>query len=164
MIQTMIDLLYSEDVMLYLLLVFIALTHVPHAVSQIRFHYLIRGFMMKNLVPRYLGLEHIILEAIAAAMRGNHDAVSAPNVIKLVNEERFKQLTGNDKNFSSGSVYGTLSRLKGKCFLQKVVIFENDRDVLAYQMTDRGTEVLKNVRSKAEIAMNNLPSYIPSVI
>lgn len=113
-------------------------------------------------LPRFLSLEHIILEAISATSKHYKDAVATHIIIKTINDDKFKSVIGNSKNISSGTIYGTLSRLKGKQFLMKVLISDNDNEVLAYKLTDCGKIVLNEIRSTAKHAVNHLPSFTPA--
>ena len=112
-------------------------------------------------VPKFLSLEHVILEVIASASRQKHTAVSTQKIILYINNHDFKKVVGVKKNFSSGAIYGTLSRLKGKQWLRKVMIIENEKEILAYQLTDSGHEVLCNIKNTAKTAIKGLENFVP---
>ncbi len=119
---------------------------------------------MKNLIvgiPRFLSLEHAALKIIDSATRYNCTAIASSTVIKMMNEERFLNIISSSKPISSGAIFGTLSRLKGKNLLTKVMIVDNGREVLAYQLTSKGKDVLNEINVRAANAVEKLSDYQP---
>jgi len=111
-------------------------------------------------IPKFLSLEHAVLEVIDAAARSNCKAVSSTTVIKMINEKKFLEIL-EKTSVTSGAIFGTLSRLKGKHYLSKVMILENGREVLAYKITDSGQTVLNEIRKRTANAVDQLTDYQP---
>jgi hypothetical protein len=118
---------------------------------------------MKKLLPKFLGIEHLILEAIDSARRKEKEAVTVKNIILILNDPKMLELTGNRKEVSGGSVFGTLSRLKGKGLLAKVLTIDNGNEELGYKITGHGSEVLNGIRHVAEKALDGLPEFMPGI-
>ena len=79
-------------------------------------------------------------------------------IIDTINKrDEIRNISGYEKDVSNGAVYGTLSRLKGKKFLSKVIVLDDDDEVLAYQLTGTGHTAINAIREKARKAIVAIP-------
>jgi hypothetical protein len=119
----------------------------------------VKKIAANSLLPKYQSLEHIVMESIDLYCTKEGGGLAVANIIDTMNNDyRIKDISGYDKKTSNGAVYGTLSRLKGKSFLSKVIILDNHEDeVLAYKLTGAGDTALNQIREKARNSVKSLP-------
>lgn len=110
---------------------------------------------MSNFVefkaPKPFGTEHNILEVVGRSEKG----LTINGIFLKINEHRMKDLSNRTKDITKGSLFGSLARLKGKFFLKKVLIENEDGDSdLGYEITAQGERALRVIKAQVQKAIN----------
>ena len=120
----------------------------------------------KARLVKPFGLEHLALESIDLAKRSGTDGISSRKIIKLVNDPKnpLTEISRTSNEITNGAVYGTLSRLKGKGLVKKVLISKQNGEELAYKITAKGSKELREIIVSTQNAINDLDTYQPDLV